>query len=254
MERIMESYTNFSEVYDTFMDQTPYDEWADNFYRQMTAGGREFNPVVDLGCGTGRMTQMLYDKGCEIIGLDLSEDMLSIAENRRLQSGSDILYVHQDMRKIELPGKVRTFISAGDSVNYLLEDEDILKMMRAVYAYLEEDGLFIFDFKTLHLYRDVIGEQTIAEDREDCSFIWDNYYHADEHLNEYDLSVFIRRPELGENIFNKYEEIHFQRGYTVREMKMFAAAAGFKWVCEYDSDNGEAVDEESERILVVLKK
>lgn len=236
------------------MDQTPYEEWADLFMEKMRSGGRTFNPVVDLGCGTGRLTEMLAGRGCEIIGIDLSEDMLAIAEKRKIENNSGTFYVCQDMRQIELPGLVQTFISAGDSVNYLLETEDLVRMFQGISRYLTDDGLFIFDFKTLHLYRDVIGDAVIAEDREDCSFIWDNVYHAEEHINEYDLSLFIRRPELGADVFRKYEEIHFQRGYTIEEMKKAAEQARLVPVSWSDSDDHGPVREDSERILTVFKK
>lgn len=250
----MESYTNFSEVYDTFMDQTSYEEWADLFMEKMRSGGREFNPVVDLGCGTGRLTELLAERGCDITGVDLSEDMLAIAEKRKLEKGSDTFYVCQDMRQIELPGLVQTFVSAGDSVNYLLTEEDLMKMFQRVSKYLTCDGLFIFDFKTLHLYRDVIGDDVIAEDREDCSFIWDNYFHEENHINEYDLSLFIRRPELGQDVFQKYEEIHFQRGYTIEEMTEAAGQAHLVPVSWSDSDDHGPVRKDSERVLAVFKK
>ena len=171
----MESYTNFAEVYDTFMDQTSYEDWADDVLLLMTRFGTarrgEGDTVVDLGCGTGKLTELLAEAGFHMLGIDLSPDMLNIAMGRKLDQGHDTVYICQDIRELELAEPVSTFVSVGDSINYLLSPEDLGRMFRGVYSYLKDEGIFIFDFKTLHLYRDVIGDATIAEDREECSII-----------------------------------------------------------------------------------
>ena len=165
----MESYTNFAEVYDTFMDQTSYEDWADDVLLLMTRFGTarrgEGDTVVDLGCGTGKLTELLAEAGFHMLGIDLSPDMLNIAMGRKLDQGHDTVYICQDIRELELAEPVSTFVSVGDSINYLLSPEDLGRMFRGVYSYLKDEGIFIFDFKTLHLYRDVIGDATIAEDQ-----------------------------------------------------------------------------------------
>ena len=190
------------------------------------------------------------------MGIDLSEEMLGIALERRDSLRHRTLYLCQDMREFELYGTAGTFVSVGDSVNYLLTDEDMIKLFKRVNTFLFPGGIFVFDFKTLHLYRDVIGDNTIAEDREDCSFIWENWYDDESRINEYDLSLFIRETGVKEddNLFRKYQEIHRQRGYTLEEMKRFAEEAGLTWIAEMDSDSMGPVSEESERILCVVRE
>ena len=255
----MESYTNFAEVYDTFMDQTSYEDWADRLLSMMKKYGRKGNEegdrlVVDLGCGTGKVTEMLADLDYQMIGVDLSVDMLGIAQNRKRELGHDTLYICQDMRNLELGNQAGTFISVGDSINYLLTTEDLVRMFTGVREYLLDNGIFVFDFKTLHLYRDVIGDRTIAEDREDCAFIWDNWFDEEKHINEYDLTLFIHEPGDERGLFRRYEEVHYQRGYTLEEMREAAEKAGLVWVTETDTDTDEAVTEETERILAVVRK
>ena len=158
------------------------------------------------------------------------------------------------MRYFELYGTAGSFVSVGDSVNYLLTDEDMDRMFRRVNTFLYPGGIFVFDFKTLHLYRDVIGDSTIAEDREDCSFIWENWFDNDTRINEYDLSLFIRDRESGENVFHKYQEIHRQRAYTLEEMKEYVSDAGLMWIEEMDSDTMGPVTPDTERILCVVRE
>ena len=117
--------------------------------------------------------------------------------------------------------------------------------VRLVNIYLDAGGVFFFDFNTLYKYREILGDRTIAENREDCSFIWDNYYYEEERINEYELSIFIREKE---NLFRRYEETHFQRGYTLDEMIRMIKDSGLEFVTAYDAFTREAPKEDSERI------
>ena len=205
----MEAYTSFARVYDTFMDNVPYKEWADYLGKILKEYGIDDGLVLDLGCGTGSMTEMLASSGYDMIGVDNAEEMLEIAMEKKVESGHDILYLLQDMREFELYGTVRAVISACDSVNYITDDEDLTEVFRLVNNYLDPEGLFVFDFNTEYKYREILGEQTIAEDREECSFIWDNYYDEDERINEYELTLFVRDEEQPQ-LYRKYQEEHFQ--------------------------------------------
>lgn len=258
----MNSYTSFSYVYDTFMDQEPYDQWADRVCEYLEKyglprseiSGSEENIVVDLGCGTGKLTEILADRGYDMIGIDLSEDMLSIAQERRIESGRDILYTLQDMRDFELYGAAGAMVSVGDSINYLLEEADLEKMFACVARGLLPGGVFVFDFKTIHLYRDVIGESTIAEDRGECAFIWDNYYDPETCINEYDLAVFVREDSGDGSLYRRFDEVHRQRGYTPEQLRRAAEKAGLVWAAMQDSVTAGEIDEETERAMAAVKK
>ena len=168
----MDAYTSFAAVYDTFMDNIPYEEWAEYLISLLKEYGIEDGLVLDLGCGTGNMTEILASAGYDMIGVDNSEEMLDIAMEKREKSGQDILYLLQDMRGFELYGTVKAIVSICDSINYITEKEDLTDVFRLVNNYLDPKGIFIFDFNTVYKYQEVLGNQTIAEDRDDCSFIW----------------------------------------------------------------------------------
>ena len=221
----MEAYTSFARVYDIFMDNVPYKEWADYLGKILKEYGIDDGLVLDLGCGTGSMTEMLASSGYDMIGVDNAEEMLEIAMEKKVESGHDILYLLQDMREFELYGTVRAVISACDSVNYITDDEDLTEVFRLVNNYLDPEGLFVFDFNTEYKYREILGEQTIAEDREECSFIWDNYYDEDERINEYELTLFVRDEEQPQ-LYRKYQEEHFQRAYTLEQIRHMLTEAG----------------------------
>lgn len=261
----MEAYSDFARVYDIFMDETPYAEWCDLIVDLLKKNGthenisdenlkQEKNTILDLGCGTGTLTQLLAKKGYDMIGIDNSQEMLQIAIEKKEKSDLDILYLQQDMREFELYGTVGAVISVCDSLNYLLNEEDILTTFRLVNNYLYPGGLFIFDFNTVYKYEVVIGDATIAENREDCSFIWENYYHEKEEINEYDLTLFVKNDNEGPNSFSRFEETHYQRGYRLEQIKNLIETAGLEFVTAFDADTHDGVTPESERIYVVAKE
>ncbi len=267
-------YDDFAFVYDELMDTVPYEEWCERICGLIDKYGiskqkhevrdiegleggleealleSERNLVVDLGCGTGTLTEFLYEKGYDMIGVDNSEAMLGIAMEKRDRSGAEILYLLQDMRELELYSTVGTVVSVCDSINYILEEEELAGVFSLVNNYLYPGGIFIFDFNTVYKYRDVIGDATIAENREDCSFIWENFYDPEGELNEYDLTVFVREGEL----FRKFTETHLQRGYTAEQIQKLLGRAGLLLVEMMDADTGKAVTPESERIYVVARE
>lgn len=269
----MEAYTDFAQVYDTFMDDTPYGEWCEYLsgllerYRPAESVcvkkcddsvtndnlRQERNTILDLGCGTGTLTELFARKGYDMIGIDNSQEMLQIAMDKRDRSGLDILYLMQDMRSFELYGAVGAVISVCDSLNYLTDEEDMVQTFRLVNNYLFPEGIFLFDFNTVYKYETVIGDATIAENREECSFIWENYYHEAQQINEYDLTVFVRE-DAERDVFRRFQETHYQRGYTLEQIKDCLRKAGLVFVEAVDADTHEAVRGVSERIYVAARK
>ena len=248
----MEAYTSFAEVYDTFMDNVPYEEWAEYLAELLQEYDIEDGLVLDLGCGTGSLTEILATKGSDMIGADGSAEMLEIAMEKKAQSGHDILYLLQDMREFELYGTVRAVVSVCDCVNYITDEKELEQVFRLVNNYLDPEGIFIFDFNTEYKYKEILGEQTIAEDREDCSFIWDNYYYEDESMNEYELTLFIK--EQDSNLYRKYQEMHYQKAYTLDAMRELIEWSGLEFVTAYDAYTRKAPTETSERICVVARE
>lgn len=260
----MESYQDFAYVYDEFMDETPYEMWCERIDNLIKKYGvskpvrnvddaleSEKNLVVDLGCGTGTLTEMLYQKGYDMLGVDNSDSMLSIAMEKKNQNGSDILYLLQDMRELELYSTVGTVISVCDCVNYILDETELLEVFKRVNNYLYPGGIFIFDFNTEYKYKEIIGDTTIAENREDCSFIWENYYDEETAVNEYDVTIFVKEEN---DLFRKFTETHYQKGYTFETIKELVEKAGMELLDVKDADTNKEITDESERILIVAKE
>lgn len=246
----MEAYKSFARVYDMFMDNIPYGEWCEYLTGILEDYGITEGILLDLGCGTGTLTELLAGKGYDMIGVDNSEDMLEIAVEKREKSGLDILYLMQDMREFELYGTVRAVVSICDSINYILETEDLKKVFSLVNNYLDPQGIFIFDCNTEYKYQELLADQVIAENRDEGSFIWENYYYADERVNEYDLTLFIKEGEQ----YSKYVETHYQRCYTAEEITAALLEAGMELVAVYDAFTKEPPKPDSERIYIIARE
>ena len=281
----MEAYTGFAEVYDLFMDNIPYEQWAQYVIKLLEENGINAqieNPtIVDLGCGTGTFTQILNDAGFQMIGIDNSQEMLMIANGKRFenynegeesevyeesdeyeeleaceesdeyQNSKSIIYTLQDMRDFAVPEPVSAIVSVCDSMNYIIEEAELSEVFKCVKNALAENGVFVFDMKTQHFFRDILGENTIAENRENAAFIWDNYYYEDESINEYQMTLFI---EEENSLFRKYEETHVQRGYTIEEVKASLAVVGLEIVNIFDAFTQNSPTDNSERIYFVVKR
>lgn len=252
----MEAYSSFAEVYDIFQDNVPYEEWCSYVTGLLREQGVERGLVLDLGCGTGSLTGLLAEAGYDMIGIDNSGEMLQMAMNKRAASGQDILYLLQDMREFELYGTVAAVVSICDSMNYILEYGDLVQVFKLVNNYLDPGGVFIFDLNTPYKYRELLADHTFAEDREESSFIWENFYDEDEEINEYDLTLFIRRnvPGFSEPLYQKFQETHYQRSYGLDTVCRALAEAGLEYVAAYDAGTREPVRADSERIYVVARE
>ena len=247
----MEAYSSFAQVYDLFMDNVPYEEWSRYLISLLKEYQVTDGTVVELGCGTGKMTRLLADAGYDMVGVDNSAEMLEIAgEHQEEEERNDILYLLQDMRELELFGNIRAIVSVCDSMNYILKPEDLKKVFELVKEYLAEDGVFIFDLNTVHKYRDLMGECTISENREESSFIWENYFYEDEMVNEYDLTLFIREES---DLYRKYEELHYQKAYELEQVKELLLQAGMEFVAAYDAFTHDPVTAESERMYIIAR-
>ena len=251
----MEAYSEFAQVYDLFMDNIPYDEWCEYLVKLLKQYDVNDGLVLELGCGTGNISEALRKKGYDMIGIDNSAEMLSVAIEKSMDVEDETLpqalYLCQDMREFELYGTVKAIVSICDSMNYITEPEDLLEVFRLANNYLDPEGVLIFDLNTCYKYENLLGEQTIAETREDHCFIWDNFYDKDSRLNEYVLNLFIQGDD---GRYDRHEEIHYQRAYDLEQVRQLIEEAGLKWEGAYDAFTMEPVRDDSERIYIIARE
>ncbi len=248
----MQPYSGFAAVYDLFMDNVPYEEWTDYVQKLLNKHQIEEGLVLELGCGTGSMTRCLSRRGYDMIGIDNSEEMLQIArEKAQKEDMGGILYLCQDMREFELYGTVAAVVSVCDSMNYILSEEELLQVFRLVNNYLDPGGIFLFDYDTRYAYEELIGDQTIAENREEGSFIWENTYYEEEQLNEVTLTLFI--PEEDRR-YRKYEETHYRKAFSLERVAELIGEAGMELVAVYDMLTERKPKKDCERAYFIARE
>lgn len=256
----MSAYNSFAMVYDAFMDNIPYNEWFNYLHDLLIEHGVKDGIILDLGCGTGNITIPLSQCGYDMIGLDNSLDMLNIARSKNTVGDKEILYLYQDMREFELYGTVNAVVSICDSINYITDPNELVNVFKLVNNYLDPKGLFIFDFNSKYYYENILGDNTFAEDREDISFIWDNFYDNENYINEFDLNIFVSNMLLDENdstdsgLYKKFTETHYQRGYDLKEIKDTINKSGLKFITAYDAFTKDSPSAESTRIYVIAQE
>ena len=246
----MEAYLGFAEVYDKFMDNVPYDEWTKYLVGLLKENGVKEGIVAELGCGTGNITDRLKAAGYDMIGIDNSAEMLQVAAEK----DGDILYLCQDMREFELYGTAAAFVCICDGINYILDKADLVKVFKLVNTFLDTNGVFIFDLNTIYKYENLLAENVITENRENMSFIWENYYDREGRINEYDLTIYLKDEEDNKERFFRFDEVHYQKGYTVDEIKEAVEEAGMEFVAVYDAFSKDAPKPDSERVYFIARE
>ena len=246
-----QQYTDFARVYDTLMDNVDYPAWSRRITELLKREGIRDGLVLDLGCGTGSLTELLAQTGYDMIGVDASPEMLARAYEKKERSGSDILYLCQEMQEFELYGTVRAVISVCDSLNYILTRPELEKVFSLVHNYLEPGGVFLFDMNSPRKYREILADQVIAEARDDVSFIWENDFDIETGRNTCFLNLFMKRAD---DLYERYQELHLQQSYEAEDIKKLLMRQGFTCPETYDGYGRAPAAPESERILFLCRE
>jgi len=219
-------YRQFAYYYDRLMEDVPYFKWVEFVQLYWEQTGFKPQNIVDLGCGTGNITIPLARQGYKMIGIDLSADMLSVAQHKQ---NLPIHWLHQDMTEWELPYKVDAVISFCDCLNYLVEKEQVKQMFHRVYEGLQTRGSFIFDVHTLFQLEEYEQEQPFTWNESDLAYIWNCSLDAERSEMEHVLTMFVQDiKESNSNCYQKIEEIHYQRAYSLYWLKVSLEETGFQ--------------------------
>lgn len=246
-------YKALAPIYDYLMNEIDYDEWSDFVDELIQTHHPEAQTLLELACGTGSHALSLEElETYDITATDLSAEMLEEAKAKATFRNSTITWKQADMLHLDMGTTYDVVVSLYDSINYMMNLDDVIKVMKNAKAHLNEDGVFIFDFTT------PANSEEGAEDMNDegtspdgYRFVRKSYYLPSEriHCNEIEIEKLSADKK---SVVQKMREVHRQRIYTLAEMKNAAAAAGLEWLAAYGSFDLDKATEKSHRITVVL--
>ena len=257
-----DAYEVLARYYDQLMDEVDYDYWCEYVLSLVErvegdagSGGRpgdesggslgfsswpQGKRAWDLACGTGQFSYRLQQRGMTVTAVDHSPEMLAIAEERARAKGLEVTFICQDMRQLELPYTYDLVISLCDSLNYLLEEEDVALALEGAAGALKPGGHLIFDVNTAHKLAAVYGHHTYAADLGHFAYIWENEYQPDTQLCYMDLVFFVPADQKGPAkageapvLFERLYESHVERAYPPEALRELIAGAGLELVGEY---------------------
>lgn len=245
-----EQYTSLSLFYDAFMQDVDYGAWCD-FYEEAF---RRFStmPVenlVDMGCGTGNITLPMAKRGYKLTGLDLSEEMLSLAEQKSQEAGVSIRFLGSDMRTFSLGFRADAAICSFDCINYLLKTADVEAAFWRAHENIGKGGLFIFDVATPYKYKNVLADNSFVFENEDVFMTWENYFNEKSGICNFYLTFFVREGRL----YRREEEEQRQRAYSLKTIKKALKNTGFEILAECGDIDFSPIGEESERAFFICR-
>ncbi len=242
------SYGDFAYIYDMLTDDVQYKQRADYIHQLATTHlGKSPELLCDLGCGTGTICSLLQDKGYDCIGIDNSENMLNVASAKN--TDGNILFLNQDICSFELYGTVDVFISMLDTLNYITNPEDLLRLFMLVNNYLNPGGIFIFDVNTRHKFENILGNNTFVFEKDNVFYTWDNYYEGE--LLEFHLDFFVG-DDSGK--YTRFSEEHCQRYYSHDYISYCAEKSSLCIEAVYGDLGFTKPADDEERIFYILKK
>lgn len=247
----MNSYTKFAHLYDGLMNEDiNYNHFADYIENLFDRYGKNPEIVCDLACGTGNITIPLAMRGYEMIGVDKSYDMLTIAREKAQKKHSDIIFLEQDLTKLDLYGSCGAFLCMIDGFNYILNPNSLYKIAKRIKkCFLDPDGLFIFDISSEYKLKSFIGNNTFIHDGDKVFYTWENKYYSGIKMSEMYLNFFVKT-KTG---YTRFGERHLQHAYSENEIKNIFLSAGFSSVDAYSPLTFEPPKKDDMRIVFVAK-
>jgi len=250
-EKESTQYSHFARFYDLLQSDVNYDEIAGFYSCLIKRYGKTGGTLLDLGCGTGSLSERMCEKGYDVIGVDLSSEMLSVAYNKMCEKELEIQYVCQDMTSLELYGTVDVMVSALDCLNHLDGEKAVKKTFAKAFEYLEQGGLLIFDVNTAYKHKELLGDNVYVFEQEGLFCCWQNFYNEDDDSVDICLDFF-EEQEDGSHL--RFSEEFTEKAYPLDSISEWLTEAGFELIGMYDGFSDTPADELCERAVFCARK
>lgn len=251
---MLDGYNVLAPVYDRLNDTVSYSDWADYIEKcfERFGGKKKIRSVLDLGCGTGSMTLELSSRGYDMTGLDISEEMLSVADNRVRDAGiNDVLFICGNMCAFELYGTVDAVICCLDGINHLTDRDDLLACFSLVSNYLEDGGLFIFDLNTPYKFKTVYSDRDYILEDDGIMCCWRNRLSKKGDIVDFYLTVY---EENGDGSWSRNDGVERERAYGLKAIENALNSCGLTLVNVSADYNFTSPDKTTERWYITARK
>lgn len=247
------SYCRLADVYDHLMADAPYDQWMQVAVDVWRHAGMQPTRIAELGCGTGSLTRYLLEHGLEVWGVDLSADMLHVAQEKVARSHPDaaVHWLCQDIRDLALDVQVDSVLCFCDTLNYIPDAEGVRRVFAHVYEALAPKGVFLFDVHTPYKIAEVFGDESFTYRDEDVAYIWESTYDLEAEAVEHDLTLFVQEQD---GLYRRFHELHRQQAYHLDDLTEWLVAAGFEVLSITADFTARSVAEDSERAFFAVRK
>lgn len=249
----MSGYGNFAYYYDKLTDNVNYKQRCDYIHSLLTENNVGKGILLDLACGTGTLSLLLAEKGYEIVGVDASEDMLSIAQEKKLQTEADAVFLCQQMQQLDLFGTIDAAVCTLDSINHITDEQEVCEVFRRVSLFMNDSGIFIFDINTPRKHKEVLADNTFVYDIDEVYCVWQNTYNEKDCSTTVQLDIF-EQDEEDPDVYYRCSEEFCERGYELDEIKKWLEEVRFEIVGIYDEMTRNPVNDKTERAVFVCKK
>ena len=248
----MASYGDFAYYYDMLTENVDYDKRCEYICDLLAENGISEGILLDLACGTGTMSLLLAEKGYDVVGVDGSEEMLTQAQEKKMESGADVIFLCQRMEELDLFGTINAAVSTLDSINHVTNEDTVKEIFRRVSLFMEDKGIFIFDVNTPYKHREVLGDNTYIYDLDEVYCVWQN--STDENLvTTISLDLF-EKDEEDEETYYRYSEEFAEKAYNLEDIRLWLENCKFEVVSVYEEMTKDEVRADTQRAVFVARK
>lgn len=244
------SYDKFAYFYDTLTQNIDYKERADYIFEILKNINHHPEILLDLACGTGSLSIEFAKKKADVIAVDGSCEMLSIAQQKAYEQQQNILFLNQRMERLNLYGTVDTVVCSLDSINHVTQKSLVQKIFDRIYLFLDDNGIFIFDANTILKHQRILANNTFIYDMEDVFCAWQNTLEDDGETVTIHLDFF----EKSQDVYVRSEEQFQEKAYSIDLLSEMLGKSGFEIIDIYDHMTFERADESSEKVEFIVRK